>query len=232
MTYKLIEGYQSGNGTAKTTLDAYDFYIIPIVNPDGFVYTQDSDRLWRKNRQERDGASCVGTDVNRNWPHQWDVDGGSSTDPCDETYRGEAEGDTPENQALVNHTLSVGDAAGIKFYVDWHSFSQLILLPYGYTCDKQPDNIDKQMELAGGVADAIKGVNGLDFVYGSTCDTIYPASGGSNDWVFDIAGADLAWAVELRPSSGGSGGFVLSPDNIVPSGEENWAGMQALFSSF
>lgn len=188
--------------------------------------------MWRKNRQERDGESCVGTDINRNWPHQWDVDGGSSPDPCDETYRGESPGDSPENQVLTNHTLAVGEKNGIKFYVDWHSFSQLILLPYGYTCDKTPDDIDNQMKLAGGVADAIKGVNDLEFVYGPTCDTIYPAAGGSNDWVFDIASAELAWAVELRPGSGGSGGFVIGPENIVPSGEENWAGMLKLFSSF
>lgn len=35
MAYKLIEGYQNGDDTPKSTLDNYDFYIIPIVNPDG-----------------------------------------------------------------------------------------------------------------------------------------------------------------------------------------------------
>ncbi|KFH44612.1 Metallocarboxypeptidase A-like protein [Hapsidospora chrysogenum ATCC 11550] len=232
MAYKLIEGYQNGDETPKATLDNYDFYIIPVVNPDGFVYTQTEDRMWRKNRQERDGARCVGTDVNRNWPHKWDVDGGSSPDPCAETYRGEEPGDTPENAALRNHTQAVGEANGIKFYVDWHSFSQLILLPYGYSCSAEADNIDQQMKLAGGVAEAIKGVNGLNFAYGPTCETIYQTAGGSNDWVFDIAGAELAWAFELRPQGGGSGGFAIPPDNIVPSGEENWAGMLNLFAAF
>lgn len=203
-----------------------------LTQETGFAYTQSNDRLWRKNRQKRTGESCVGTDINRNWPNHWDVPGGSSPDPCDETYRGEAEGDAPENQALTNHTLSLSEGPGIKFYMDWHSFSQLILLPYGYSCSAYPDNIDKQLELAGGVADAIQGVNGLRFVYGPTCETIYQAAGGSNDWAYDVAGADLAWAIELRPSSGGSNGFVLDPSHIVPSGEENWAGMQALFTSF
>lgn len=133
---------------------------------------------------------------------------------------------------LTNHTLSIAEATGIKMFVDWHAFSQLILLPYGYSCDSKPANLDKQMELAGGVAEAIRGINGLDFRYGPICTTIYQAAGGSTDWAHDIAGAELAWAFELRPADGGSEGFVISPDNIIPSGEENWAGMEYLFSTF
>lgn len=56
--------------------------------PTGFVYTQTNTRLWRKNRQAASGSSCVGTDINRNWAVGWNVAGGSSTNPCDETYRG------------------------------------------------------------------------------------------------------------------------------------------------
>ena len=198
----------------------------------GFVYTTTNDRLWRKNRQKRSGQSCVGTDVNRNWPFQWNVPGGSSTNPCDETYRGQTAGDAPENRALVNHTLSIAEGTGIKFYVDWHSYSQLILLPYGYSCSAQASNINSQMDLAADVANAIRGVNGLGFKYGPTCSTIYQASGGSNDWVTDVADAEFAWAIELRPTSSSGGGFAIPASNILPSGEEIWAGMKYLFSTF
>jgi hypothetical protein len=54
----------------KASRDKYDYYIIPIVNPDGFAYTQTNERLWRKNRQSTTSASCVGRDINRNWPNQ------------------------------------------------------------------------------------------------------------------------------------------------------------------
>ncbi|KAM5356764.1 hypothetical protein ACJ41O_003410 [Fusarium nematophilum] len=232
LTYKIIEGYQNNDAAIRGTLDSYDIYVLPIVNPDGFVYTTTNDRLWRKNRQRRSGQSCVGTDVNRNWPYQWNVPGGSSTNPCDETYRGLAAGDTPENRALVNHTKSIADSTGIKFYVDWHSFSQLILLPYGYSCSATASNLNTQMSLAGGVARAIQGVNGLRFQYGPTCQTIYQTAGGSNDWAFDVAKAELAWAFELRPTSSSSGGFTVPASNIVPSGQEMWAGIQYLFSQF
>jgi len=46
----LISGYAT-NETLKAYVDKYDFYIFPVVNPDGFSYSQTNDRLWRKNRQ-------------------------------------------------------------------------------------------------------------------------------------------------------------------------------------
>lgn len=94
------------NENITAYLDAYDFYIFPIVNPDGmtydllcatqaevslgFVFTQTEDRLWRKNRQPTMGSTCVGTDNNRNWPYQWNATegAGSSANPCSATFRG------------------------------------------------------------------------------------------------------------------------------------------------
>lgn len=231
MAYQLVSGYLA-NDSASKVIDSFDFYILPVVNPDGFVYTHTTNRLWRKNRQERAGARCVGTDVNRNWPFKWDVPGGSSTDSCSETYRGEAPGDTAENKVLVNHTLDVNAAQGVKFYVDWHSYSQLLLIPYGYSCSAVVEGFDRQMKLAAGVSAAIKGVNGLDFVYGPTCSTIYQTAGGSNDWAADVAKIELPWAFEMRPATSGQGGFVIPPSNIIPSGEEIWTGMKYLFANW
>lgn len=91
LAYQLIDGYGKDDQTTSF-LDDYDFYIIPIVNPDGFVWTQSTERLWRKNRTPPlpgadESASCWGIDLNRNYPHEWNttVDG-SSPDPCSEAY--------------------------------------------------------------------------------------------------------------------------------------------------
>ncbi|RWA07016.1 hypothetical protein EKO27_g8087, partial [Xylaria grammica] len=81
--YQLVTGYPS-DALVKKVLDNYDFYVLPVVNPDGFVYTQTTNRLWRKNRQTRSNTTAVGTDINRNWAVGWGGDG-SSPSPSSET---------------------------------------------------------------------------------------------------------------------------------------------------
>ncbi|KAJ8132919.1 hypothetical protein O1611_g705 [Lasiodiplodia mahajangana] len=88
LAYKLVTEYNAGDEDARAVVDKYDFYIIPIVNPDGFAYTQTTQRLWRKNRQPGpNGSTCYGRDINRNWDFAWDANPlGASTNPCSQTY--------------------------------------------------------------------------------------------------------------------------------------------------
>lgn len=87
IAYTLLNNYANST-EVKGYVDKYDFYIFPVVNPDGFVYTQTTQRLWRKNRQPTSGSTCIGHDINRNWNAYWAVTGGASTNPCDETFKG------------------------------------------------------------------------------------------------------------------------------------------------
>ncbi|KAI1114607.1 hypothetical protein F5Y14DRAFT_165873 [Nemania sp. NC0429] len=228
ITYQLINNY--GNDTAvKAVLDNYDFYILPIVNPDGFVYTQTSTRLWRKNRQPRSGTSSVGTDINRNWPYKWEGSG-SSTSPGSETYRGVAPGDTPENTGIRTFGDKLGAGKGIKLYIDWHSYGQYILTPYGYSCSAKSPNQSRQDTLAKNTGAAIAKIHGTRFTTGATCPTLYATNGGSNDYFTDVTVAELAWAIELRDT--GNYGFTLPANQIIASGEESWEGQKYLWANF
>ncbi|KAI1409469.1 hypothetical protein F5Y13DRAFT_90757 [Hypoxylon sp. FL1857] len=228
LTYQLVANYNNDT-TVKGFLDNYDFYILPIVNPDGFLYTQTSNRLWRKNRQTRSGTSAVGTDVNRNWPYKWDGEG-SSTSPGSETYRGVAAGDTPENTGIRTLGDQLVDKKGIKLYVDWHSYGQYILTPYGYSCSAVAANQAKQDSLAKSLATAIAKPYGTRFTAGPTCATLYATAGGSNDYVTDINKAEYGWAIELRDT--GRNGFTLPADQILPTGIEIWEGIKFLLANF
>ena len=121
----ILTGYGSDE-EVTAFVDKYDLYFIPIVNPDGFVFTQDGDRMWRKNRQPNEGSQCIGVDLNRNWPYEW-VGDGSSPDPCDEAFRGPAEGSTPEIQVHTKFMSKIKEAQGVKTYIDVHAFSQLFM---------------------------------------------------------------------------------------------------------
>ncbi|KAK0645397.1 hypothetical protein B0T16DRAFT_457435 [Cercophora newfieldiana] len=230
VTYQLLVNY-STDAAVKAILDKYDFYILPFVNPDGFVYTQTTNRLWRKNRQTRSGSSCVGTDINRNWPYKWELTNGASTNPCDETYKGQAAGDTPENKALVAFTKTLVASKGIKLYIDWHSYGNYILTPYGYSCSATPSNNARQLELARGLNTRIQQSYGTRHTVGGACSTLYATTGDSTDYLTDVSKAEFAWTIELRPGSGTSNGFVLPAAQILPSGVEQWEGMKYLLAT-
>ncbi|AEO56600.1 carboxypeptidase [Thermothelomyces thermophilus ATCC 42464] len=210
-------------------LDKYDFFFFPFVNPDGFVYTQTNDRLWRKNRQSTSGSSCIGHDINRNWPYKWDVSGGASTNPCAEDFKGTKEADAPETQALSAWLKQTKESQGIKLFIDWHSYSQLFMTPYGYSCTAVAPNNSELQSLAQGAAAAIKAVHGTSFKTGPICSTIYKATGSSVDYANDVVGADYVFTAELRDT--GNYGFVLPASQILPSGEETYAGVRYLLQN-
>ncbi|KAK7750160.1 hypothetical protein SLS62_007911 [Diatrype stigma] len=233
----LIAGYQSGDEEVKSLLDYYDFYIVPFHNPDGFVYTQTTDRLWRKNRQPRDGTDCIGTDGNRNWGYKWDhpINGSVLTDPCGQTYHGEAAGDTPENIALsaLSAKLAAG-GSGIRSFIDWHSYGQLITLPWGWSCEPEdlPANLEEQRAVGAGYAAAIFNATGAGdgdgtvYDVGPACEILYYGTGSARDYHQGALDAPFSWTVELRPREASGGGFVLPAEFIWPTVKEQWAGLR------
>ena len=52
-------------------MDNYNFFFIPIMNPDGYIYSWEVDRFWRKSRNLNEGSDCMGTDLNRNYDSSW-----------------------------------------------------------------------------------------------------------------------------------------------------------------
>ncbi|KAF3355744.1 hypothetical protein VDGD_05115 [Verticillium dahliae] len=230
ITRELAAGYLNNDASVRAWFGKYDFYFIPFVNPDGFVYTQSTNRLWRKNRQTRSGTTCVGTDGNRNWNFNWGLTGGASTNPCDETYKGLAAGDTPEIRALQTFTQGLR-TRGVKLFIDWHSYGQYILLPYGYSCSARAPNHATQMSVAGGFSSAIRAVSGTSFTYGPSCSTLYATTGSSPDYHSGAINAEFSWTVELRPGPNSSNGFVLPASQIAASGAEQWAGIRYVLNT-
>ncbi|KAH7325480.1 hypothetical protein B0J17DRAFT_741669 [Rhizoctonia solani] len=228
--YSLLSNYTT-SATIKSYVDKYDFYIFPVVNPDGFVYTQTTERLWRKNRQPPPSGTCYGRDINRNWPWKWDVAGGSSTSPCSETYRGAAAGDSPENKGLAAFINSKANSAvGAKLYIDWHSYGLYFMGPYGYSCSANAADKAVHTTLEQGFAAAFKAPYGKTLKTGPICSTIYQVSGGSVDYAYDVSKIKYSFTPELRGGSSGSG-FVLPPAEILPSGIEAYEGVKYLLAN-
>lgn len=67
LIHDLLLSAANEDGPQARLLDLFEFTFIPVVNVDGYVYTWEHDRLWRKNRQDVGDQGCKGIDLNRNW---------------------------------------------------------------------------------------------------------------------------------------------------------------------
>lgn len=206
----------------------------------GFVYSQTQDRFWRKTRQPAPAntsfpvsQSCAGVDINRNWAYAWGTDtGGASSDPCADDYAGTGPSSTPENQglsALVDRLRGPdagggGGGPGIKLYLDFHSYSSMLLHPFGSDEARCTPDTGRWARTGSIVSDAVRAyANGTGTVYtfGPAGAVFYRATGVSHDHVYAVGGARSSWVVELPAREFG---FVLPPERIRPMVEEMAAG--------
>jgi carboxypeptidase T len=195
-----------------------EVWVAPMVNPDGHEYTRTTDRLWRKNRRRNRGGS-VGVDPNRNYGYMWGTLNVSTSShvPSDPTYVGPRAFSEPEVRAvrdLVARQLFGG-------VLSYHSYSQLILYPWGYTSAAIVDDADLR-EMRGVAEDMerlIRGVHGETYTAQQASD-LYPTAGDTTDWTYGEYDAP-SLTIELRPASAMDGGFILPAEQIEPCWEEN-----------
>lgn len=100
---------------------------------------------------------------------------------------------------------------------------------YGYDCDTSPDNEAALSKLADGTVQAISNSSGTKYEAGNTCQVVGASSGGSDDWSLKYGGAEYAYTIELRDT--GAHGFVLPPEQILPTGKENWEGVKYMLKN-
>lgn len=199
-------------------LDNLDWYLLPMHNPDGYTFTIEHARLWRKTRSDSGSIfECRGTDANRNFGYHWNT-GGASNDKCFDTYHGPTAFSEPETAAVRDYILTLNGT--VKYFNSQHSYSQLILLPWGFTSDPPDNNMD--LVIAADIGnEALKSLYGTEYTIGCIPCILYIASGGSADWALGSAGVPLSYSVELRDT--GRYGFLLPRDLILPTSEEIWA---------
>merc|ERR1711923_191253 len=204
-------------------LDNINWYFLPSANPDGYAYTFDTDRLWRKTRTPQSGG-CYGVDPNRNWGFHWGETGVSSN-PCTEIYPGTEPFSEVEMRNIRDFVQTLEPVPVLSQC--FHSYSQLWLWPYGYDYGAYPENREELEQLSIDACDALFQVHGTVFDPINSAD-LYPASGAADDWYKGVLGSRFAFTVELRDT--GRYGFVLPKEQIIPSGEELWAAMEVVIA--
>jgi len=192
-------------------VDNREIWFVPIVNPDGYAYNESiapgGGGMWRKNRHNNGGGS-FGVDVNRNYGFNWGYDDiGSSPDPNSETYRGVSAFSEQETQAVRDFCLAYPN---IVITMNYHSYSNLLLYPWGFAALYTPDQ-----RLFAALADSAVAFNGYTAEPGWR---LYLTNGDSDDWMYGGQGI-----LSFTPEVGrGSDGFWPSPARIEPLTLENW----------
>ncbi|XP_061323904.1 carboxypeptidase A1-like [Pezoporus flaviventris] len=213
---KIAEEYGQ-DPSVTAILDSMDIFLEIITNPDGFAYTHSSNRMWRKTRSINAGSHCIGVDPNRNWDAGFGGSG-SSSNPCSETYRGPYAHSEREVKAIADFILGHGN---VKLVISIHSYSQMLLYPYGYKTASAPDHQELN-EVAKKAVSDLAAVYGTKYTYGSIVNTIYLADGTTIDWTYDH-GVKYSFTLELRDM--GYYGFLLPSTQIIPTATETWAAL-------
>ncbi|GIF44702.1 M14 family metallopeptidase [Actinoplanes xinjiangensis] len=200
----------------RNIVDTRELWIIPMVNPDGVEYdiASGSYRSWRKNRQPNSGSSYIGTDPNRNYGYQWGCCGGSSGSTSSATYRGPSAFSTPEVRAIRDFVNSrvVGGVQQIKAAIDFHSYSKLVLWPYGHTTANTATGMNAdQANTFATLGRQLAATNGYTPQQSSD---LYITDGDSLDWLWGTHKI-FAYTFELYPGSSGGGGFY-PPASVIP----------------
>lgn len=211
--YYLLENYET-NKEVFDLVNSTEMFFIPIINVDGYARNIQTNPggggMWRKNRFPNSDGS-YGIDINRNYGYFWGYDDeGSSPIPYDDTYRGTEPFSEKETQMLKEFC----ETHDFKIALNYHSYSNLFLYPWGYTPEPCPDDnvfseYSKRMTAEN------------HYTYGPGSTTIYPTNGGSDDWMYGEQSTKekiLSWTPEV---GNGNDGFWPSVSRIIPLCQEN-----------
>ncbi|TKR59989.1 hypothetical protein L596_029589 [Steinernema carpocapsae] len=241
MISQLLEEYSS-NQEIRNFVDNLDFYFVPLLNPDGYEFSRSSTdpeiRLWRKNRSpavchhfnsdlfsKPRKRCCRGVDLNRNYDWLFG-EKDSSTNPCSEIYAGRSAFSEPETAAVRDFLTP--RAFRFRAFLTFHSYSQIIMYPFGHAARTYPEDFQDLRNTGLRAAEALKEVYGTNYIVGTGADTLYPASGGAEDWAKGKLGIKYSYLFELRPEDNVWDGFLLAENQILPTARETWEAVKVI----
>jgi hypothetical protein len=241
---RLIDGYQK-DAQITSLLQSTEIWVVPEVNPDGIVTVQngiaqhgtgqDSPAWQRKNMDEDQAPAggCGGTwafsqsgvDLNRNNTFHWGGQG-SSSDPCEQTFKGKAAGSEPEDSTLATLFRSLfkdqrgsgasdpapPDTTGAMVTI--HTVAGLVMLPWSYDASVHTPNDAALRSMA------FRQNYFNHYTAGQSGEVLYNAAGTSDDLSYsDLGIASFTW--ELDGSGGSCQGEFLPPYSCMDAYETN-----------
>lgn len=201
----------------RAIVEATELWFIPVLNPDGYLYTHTTDRMWRGNRRLHPDGS-YGVDLNRNYDAAWVENG---------YVHGAAPFSEPETRALRDLVIAPDGGTALtdmpRGLISYHSYAQLILYPWSSQPDPAP-TADLMQTTAAKMADLMLftggALYGVKQAYGLYAAPIF---GECGEWFYTATGRATPLLIELRPAPDDDTAFALDPVYIEPTARENIA---------
>lgn len=226
------------NNTISQLIENIDWFILPVLNPDGYEYSYVYDRMWRKTRSRvekkddfisaafnwlqsdsdekvpKQKKYCYGVDLNRNWDDSWGLVG-ASKDPCNDYFAGTYPFSEPESKALSKFLME--HKKKIKIYTSFHSYGQTISFPpspsFSYIHDKYDDLFDMAIVALQKLRSS---GSSTKYLIDTTSDMIYHRSGSVDSYAMHQVSVPFAFNLGLR----GTNGLLLPANQITMAAEE------------
>lgn len=219
--WHLLQNYGT-DSEATYLVDNRQMFFVLVVNPDGYEANRriapNGGGMRRKNmRNVVTDNDAEGVDLNRNFGYMWGYDNtGSSPTPTAATYRGTAAFSEPENQRLRDLCISRAAFGGFKLVLNYHTYSNLLIYPWGYLPSAEtPDSLIYR-EYAKDMTQFNK------YKYGTGDQTVgYLVNGDADDWMHGeqtTKNKILSFTPEVGSASDG---FWPASSRILPLAQEN-----------
>jgi carboxypeptidase T len=215
-TLRILTDEYGTDPQITSLVNGRELWLVFDMNPDGGEYdiATGSYASWRKNRQPNTGSSAIGTDLNRNWGYKWGCCGGSSGTASSDTYRGASGFSAPETQVVRDFVNSrvIGGKQQITTHIDFHTYAELVMWPYGYTLTDLPaDMTQDDHDTFVTMGQAMAATNGYT---PQQMSDLYITDGTICDWLYG-AHHIFSYTFEMYPVTSGQGGFY-PPDEVIP----------------
>ncbi|VDM97309.1 unnamed protein product [Thelazia callipaeda] len=238
--HKLITGY--GKDPEITSyVDKLNFYILPVLNPDGFEFSFSARtallRNWRKNRTPKNCVNdlllgkescCQGVDINRNYDFGFDQTVYSLKNPCSDEYQGPFPFSEPESRAIRDFFTSDELRNKTDVVISLHTHGQMIILPYNHRRSSYPKDYADLMAVALKAKMALKKYSGREYQIGTMADIFRPAPGSATDWIKNQTTTKYVFVFELPPDTTTWFAFQIKPNTLLSTATETWQGVKVV----
>jgi murein tripeptide amidase MpaA len=202
----------------RRILQGLELFVFPDVNPDGKVFSQTQQLMWRKNRNPNNSVrpATQGVDNNRNFDFLWSSGIGSSLNRSSEVFRGTGPFSEPETRN-VRHCFDA--FPNVRYYVDVHSHGQLILFSWG---DDDNQSVNPAQNFRNPAHDGRRGVPGdqvyREFIPSADQSELRRLADGMNAALTAVRNNPytVQQAVGLYPTTGGSDDYAYSRHILNP----------------